>query len=466
MNGFAVTFFDAIVKSILGRGTAGGGSFDEHPASTNSTRTSSLRTRRAYVRSAGGPGGPSWKAAAACGPVGVRHGRTGRWPPNHGSNDWPLRVNIVCTRPTTSRIETTRNPTQNVAGSSTPSAPPNTHASCSTVSERPNADARDSSGKSSWITASRLFLASALAVAPVRPTIAAVAMPGMIVATTVDTRQPAIQASTIWSGCPRCIRAPMPLPMKLPAPAAPAITPSSSNCWNACPSVCARTANAENIIRNPVSTRMVPFPEKPKRQPMGRNVVVSLSGNGTIRVLTGFLMMFSAFAVRAQTEGHAFQQLLLLGVIAGAAGAGSFIGNGIGARMHLGHPDQIVLACIAGCLVSTVVATIMPGIATAAIVGLTGATASALAKNSLDAVIQDDLPDESRASAFGRSETVLQLAWVFGGALGVLLPATFWVGFLVVSILLVVGLVQTMLTRKGQSLLPWFGGQRPVRPWR
>jgi MFS family permease len=207
-------------------------------------------------------------------------------------------------------------------------------------------------------------------------------------------------------------------------------------------------------------------PEKPRRQPMGRNVMVALSGNATIRVLTGFLMMFAAFAVREQTEGDAFKQLLLLGIIAGAAGAGSFIGNGIGARMHLGHPDQIVLACIIGCLSSTVIAMVMEGIATAAIVGLVGATASALAKNSLDAVIQDDLPEESRASAFGRSETVLQLAWVLGGALGVLLPPIFWLGFLVVSLLLAFGLVQTMLTRKGQSILPWFGGERPVRPWR
>jgi hypothetical protein len=205
-------------------------------------------------------------------------------------------------------------------------------------------------------------------------------------------------------------------------------------------------------------------PEKPKRQPMGRHVIVALSGNATIRLLTGFLMMFAAFAVRAQTEGDAFQQLLLLGLIAGAAGAGSFIGNGIGARMHVGHPEQVMIGCIAGCLASTVVATIAEGIATAAIVGLVGATASALAKNSLDAVIQDDLPEESRASAFGRSETVLQLSWVFGGALGVLLPPTFWVGFLVISILLVVGLVQTMLTRQGASLLPWFGGDRAVRP--
>ncbi|HYS35048.1 MAG TPA: hypothetical protein VEO01_05325, partial [Pseudonocardiaceae bacterium] len=69
-----------------------------------------------------------------------------------------------------------------------------------------------------------------------------------------------------------------------------------------------------------------------------------------------------------------------------------------------------------------------------------------------------------RASAFGRSETILQLAWVLGGALGVLLPTMFWVGFTVVSALLALGLAQTMLTRNGQSLVPALGGFRPTRP--
>ncbi len=205
-------------------------------------------------------------------------------------------------------------------------------------------------------------------------------------------------------------------------------------------------------------------PSKPKRQPMGRHVVVSLWGNGTIRVLTGFLMMFAAFAVRGQNESDPFQQILLLGVIAGAAGAGSFIGNAIGARVHVGNPEQVVLGCLVGALVSTVLATVVAGIVTAALVGLVGAVASALAKNSLDAVIQDDLPEESRASAFGRSETVLQLGWVFGGATGVLLPPIWWVGFLVVTAMLAVGLTQTLLTRRGASLIPGLGGERPARP--
>ncbi|WP_410564286.1 MFS transporter [Amycolatopsis sp. cmx-4-61] len=207
--------------------------------------------------------------------------------------------------------------------------------------------------------------------------------------------------------------------------------------------------------------------EKKRRQPMGRHIVVALWGNGSVRVLTGFLMMFAAFAVKAQTEGSGqtpFMQLLLLGVIGAAAGAGGFLGNALGSRLHFGSPDQVIVGCVAGCVLAALVATILPGLATAAIVGLIGATASALAKISLDAVIQEDLPEESRASAFGRSETVLQLAWCVGGAVGLLLPPTYWIGFLVITIVLAVGLAQTYLVRRGGSLVPGLGGDRPLRP--
>ncbi|MFF5992605.1 MFS transporter [Prauserella flavalba] len=220
----------------------------------------------------------------------------------------------------------------------------------------------------------------------------------------------------------------------------------------------------EGEVPASLSQRM---PVRKKRQPMGRHIVVALWGNGTIRVLTGFLMMFAAFAVKAQTEEgdySPFMQLLLLGIIGAAAGAGGFLGNALGSRMHFGKSDQVVLGCVAATLASTILAALLAGLATAAVVGLVGATASALAKNSLDAVIQDDLPEESRASAFGRSETVLQLAWVFGGAVGLLLPPTYWIGFLVVSVLLALGLTQTYLVRKGSSLVPGLGGDRPLRP--
>jgi MFS family permease len=220
------------------------------------------------------------------------------------------------------------------------------------------------------------------------------------------------------------------------------------------------------VTEGEVPATVVAHPDQPRRQPMGRHVVTALVGNATIRILTGFLMMFAAFAVRAQHEGAAFTQLALLGLIAAGAGIGSFAGNAVGARITMGHPETVVIAGVIATLTSTLVATVAPGVGTAALVGLVGATASALAKNSLDAVIQDDLPEESRASAFGRSETALQLTWVFGGAVGLLLPPTYWVGFLVVSILLGLGLVQTILSRQGATLIPGIGGNRPIYPRR
>ncbi|MGH3429014.1 MAG: MFS transporter, partial [Mycobacteriales bacterium] len=84
-----------------------------------------------------------------------------------------------------------------------------------------------------------------------------------------------------------------------------------------------------------------------------------------------------------------------------------------------------------------------------------------LAKVCLDAVIQRGVPEASRASAFGRSETVLQTAWVMGGALGVLLPPIYWIGFASVSALLALGLTQTILTRRGSSLIPVFNTTAP-----
>ncbi len=200
-----------------------------------------------------------------------------------------------------------------------------------------------------------------------------------------------------------------------------------------------------------------------RRQPMGRHVVVALWGNGTARALTGFLTLFVAFAVKAQTEGSPGRQVVLLGVVGAAAGAGCFLGNAVGARMHFGKPDQVILGCVAAGLTIAVLAALVPGIAAAAVTALVAATGSALAKVCLDAVIQRDVPEASRASAFGRSETVLQMAWVLGGALGVLLPPIYWIGFASVSVLLALGLAQTVLARRGSSLIPGFGTGAPPR---
>jgi MFS family permease len=201
-----------------------------------------------------------------------------------------------------------------------------------------------------------------------------------------------------------------------------------------------------------------------RRTPMGRHVTVALWGNGAVRVLTGFLTLFVAFVVREQSETDPTRQLILIGIVGAAAGVGSFTGNAAGSRRQFLKSDAVIMSCATAAVLVSVVAAVLPGIATAALVGLIGAAASALAKVCLDAVIQRDLPEESRASAFGRSETVLALAWVFGGAIGVLLPHdTFWLGFAVIAGVIALAGVQSALVARGRSLLPFIGHRAPHR---
>ncbi len=216
-------------------------------------------------------------------------------------------------------------------------------------------------------------------------------------------------------------------------------------------------APTENLRRTPPPSETT----KNRRQPLGRAVIVGLWGNGTIRILTGFLTLYIAFVAKSRTEHEPLQQAAMLGLVGAAAGLGNFSGNALGARIKLGRPSLVVLRCTVAVTVVAAVAAVTDSLLTAAVAALVASSASALAKVSLDASLQADLPPESIASGFGRSETVMQLCWVLGGTLGVLLPTEYWLGFTVVSVLLTIGLVQTFLTHRGRSLLPGFGGNRP-----
>ncbi|HYN73951.1 MAG TPA: MFS transporter [Nakamurella sp.] len=199
------------------------------------------------------------------------------------------------------------------------------------------------------------------------------------------------------------------------------------------------------------------------------SVTTTLWANGTIRVETGFLALFIAFVIKSEySEASGFTQLLLLGVVGAAAGVGGFVGNGLGARLPLSKPETVSILSLAATAVSTLIAVLAPGLATAAVVGLVGSTASSLAKVCLDSVIQHELPEASRASAFGLSETVLQLSWVFGGVVGLLIGGVwsfghdqvYLIGFSVITVVLTIGLVQSALVRRGRSLFPWLDYSR------
>jgi predicted MFS family arabinose efflux permease len=177
--------------------------------------------------------------------------------------------------------------------------------------------------------------------------------------------------------------------------------------------------------------------------------------------MVGFLFLYPAFVAKAQ-HVNGWRQLALLGMIGAAAGVGNFAGNFTSARLQLGRPALLVVRCTVAVCSVALIAAVAGTLASAVIATLVTSGSSAIAKASLDASLQDDLPEESRASGFGRSESTLQLAWVLGGALGVMVYTELWIGFTAVSSMLILGLAQTIVSFRGDSLIPGLGGNRPV----
>jgi hypothetical protein len=197
------------------------------------------------------------------------------------------------------------------------------------------------------------------------------------------------------------------------------------------------------------------------RQPLGRNIITSLWGNCTIKVMVGFLFLYPAFVAKSH-QANGWVQLGMLGMIGAAAGIGNFAGNFTSARLQLGRPAVLVVRCTVAVSAVALAASVAGTLVMAVIATLVTSGSSAIAKASLDASLQHDLPEESRASGFGRSESTLQLAWVLGGALGVLVYTEWWIGFTAVTALLILGLAQTLVSFRGDSLIPGLGGNRPV----
>ena len=134
--------------------------------------------------------------------------------------------------------------------------------------------------------------------------------------------------------------------------------------------------------------------------------------------------------------------MLDLGLVVGAAGAGNFVGTAIGTRLAMIKPELVIIACtaIAGAVCVLVAIVFNPPLAAFGM--LVAAAANALGKIALDALIQRDVLETLRSSAFARSETFLQLAWVLGAAAGVLLPSR---GTTDGTVAFVIGAVVTVL---------------------
>ncbi|WP_372729669.1 MFS transporter [Nocardioides sp.] len=150
-------------------------------------------------------------------------------------------------------------------------------------------------------------------------------------------------------------------------------------------------------------------------------VSFALRANCGPRWLSGFLIMFLAFLLRENPIGE-WRTEVLLGIVIGGAGLGNAIGIGVGSVQHRLKPSSLVVLALVADTAAVLVAALFYGVLSLALLGVTAGVAQALAKLALDSTIQRDVPERVQSSAFARSDTTLQLAWVLGGFIGIAIP--------------------------------------------
>ncbi|WP_280717236.1 MFS transporter [Kitasatospora sp. MAP5-34] len=184
-------------------------------------------------------------------------------------------------------------------------------------------------------------------------------------------------------------------------------------------------------------------PAKATLRTVGPSVILALRAVASLRWLVGFLVMFLAFLLRDDPVGG-LAPTATLGIVAFAAGAGNALGSVLGSWLRTRGSEATVTAMLLLATVAAVAATLWYGLVTVALVAGAAGVAASLSKLALDALIQRDVPEAVRTSAFARSETLLQLCWVAGGAVGILLPLNGALGLSVAAAMVGLALLVTV----------------------
>ncbi len=183
--------------------------------------------------------------------------------------------------------------------------------------------------------------------------------------------------------------------------------------------------------------------KRPGLRTVGIAVTHALGANAALRCLSGFLIFFLAFLLREHPMSGQ-SAAVSLGIVAAAAGTGNALGTAVGAWLRSRAPEIIIVTVVGLVMAVALTAAALFGAVVVACLAAVAGFAQALAKLSLDALIQRDVPESVRTSAFARSETLLQMSWVLGGAIGIVLPLRGSFGLLVGAAIVATGWLTTV----------------------
>jgi hypothetical protein len=151
---------------------------------------------------------------------------------------------------------------------------------------------------------------------------------------------------------------------------------------------------------------------------IGPVVAEAMRGNAVLRAFSGYMIFFLAFLLRTQAFGVSHN--IALGAMAAAAATGGLVAMGIGAAIGSRAPRVLLFGMLLVATAATAACAVFFGFGSVLIVAFVAALGTGLAKLALDSIVQREISEDVRSSAFAVSETLHQLSWVAGGLLGLL----------------------------------------------
>jgi predicted MFS family arabinose efflux permease len=182
------------------------------------------------------------------------------------------------------------------------------------------------------------------------------------------------------------------------------------------------------------------------RAGMTSGIRAALRTAAALRWLSGLLLLFGAFVVRVHPIGG-LSANICLGELALGIGVGNVAGTILGARAASAAGARLSAVLLAATVAVCAYAALAFGVVSVFAIAVVASATAGVSKLALDATIQRDVDEATRTSTFARSETVLQLSWVLGGGIGIVLPTRPGVGFSVAAIVLAVALAAALGAR-------------------
>jgi hypothetical protein len=196
---------------------------------------------------------------------------------------------------------------------------------------------------------------------------------------------------------------------------------------------------------------------------LGPTVAEAMRANAVLRALSGYMIFFLAFLLRTENFGGVSHNVAL-GAMVAAAAAGALVAMGIGSAIGSHAPAALMYTMLALATVVTAACAWFFGFGTALIVAFVAALCTGLAKLAQDSIVQREISEDVRSSAFSVSETLHQLSWVAGGLAGLLVSMlnNGQAGLGITAAFLAAVLVYLVARRRQRVRLTGRAGPRPA----